>query len=324
MVSVIIPVYNTEQYLERCIQSIIIQTYHDWELVLVDDGSTDQSGVICDFYAEKYENIMVIHNKNQGPAASRACGIERANGMFIMFVDSDDWLDNNILAVLCSEQKKTDANMVCCIFVDIDDKGRKHHISSFKEEYIDCFTAEDCMLHMHRTRYLSGSPCTKLFRKDLFLDIDYCTNVTVGEDYAMIVQIAQKAERVRLLHQELYYRFVRSSSISHSGYSERHRDAFDNYMQIRISLIYKYPNLKADIIGFHTEYEMAVITAMCRNDVYDKTVIQQLKLDLKKNINNTLHSDIIPCYMKGCAFLIAYAHPIFIFLFRILNRVTGR
>lgn len=324
MISVIVPVYNTERYLERCIQSIIAQTYTEWELILVDDGSNDQSGVLCDSYSQKYDQILTIHNANQGPAASRACGIEKAKGQFIMFVDSDDWLDESILTVLVTEQIKTDANMVCCIFVDVNSKGTKHHVSSFKEEYIDCYTAEDCMLHMHRTRYLSGSPCTKLFRKDLFIEIDFCKNVTIGEDYAMIVQLAQKAERVRLLHQELYYRFVRGNSISHSGYSDRHREAFDNYMRIRKELLKKYPNLKSDIIGFHTEYEMAVITAMCRNGVYDKEVIRRLKYDLRENMYNTLHSEIIPCYMKGCALLIAYAHPIFIFLFRILNRMTGR
>ena len=324
MVSIIVPVYNTEQYLERCIQSIITQTYNEWELILVDDGSSDQSGMIGDSYAEKYGNIQIIHNGNQGPAASRACGVEKSVGQFIMFVDSDDWLDKDILMVLCKEQQNTNANMVCCSSVDIDEKGHICHMSYFKDDHIDCYTAEDCMLQMHRTRYLTGSPWAKLFHKDLFSEIDYCTNVTIGEDYAMIVQLAQKAERVRLLNQELYYRFVRNSSISHSGYSERHRDAFDNYMQIRLVLIKKYPNLKSDIIGFHTEYEMAVLTAMCRNDVYDKVVIQQLKLDLRENISNTLHSSVVPCYMKGCALLIAYAHPVFIFLFRILNRMTGR
>lgn len=95
-------------------------------------------------------------------------------------------------------------------------------------------------------------------------------------------------------------------------------------MKRRRELIARYPGLASDIIAFHTEYEMAVITAMCRNDCYDNEVIEKLKKDLRMHIKNTLHHPKIPLYMKGCAVLIAYAHPVFIFLFRILYHVTGR
>lgn len=323
-ISVIIPVYNTKQYLSRCIDSVLRQTYSDWELILVDDGSDDGSERICDDYTGKDSRIRVFHNRNQGPAASRHFGIGKASGRFIMFVDSDDWLDEKMLQTLFCQMQDTEAGIICCIFKDIDDKGKISHPQLFQEAYIDCYTAEECMYQMHHTRYLTGSPCTKLYRKELFDNIDFCSNVTIGEDYAMIVQLAEKAERVRILPLELYFRYVRKGSISHGGYAERHRQAFDNYMRIREELIQKYPKLKSDVIAFHTEYEMAVITAMCRNDRYDREVISKLKKDLRGNMANTLLHPVVPLYMKGCAVLIAYAHPVFIFLFRILYRMTGR
>lgn len=323
-ISVIIPVYNTELYIARCIDSILKQTYEDWELILVDDGSTDRSGAICDDYARKDSRITALHNQNQGPAASRNNGVKAAKAEFIMFVDSDDWLDEKMLQIMYEQMKNTEAGMVCCIFKDIDDKGKISHPQIFKEPYIDCMNAQECMYQMHHTRHLTGSPCTKLFRKELFENINFCSDVTIGEDYSMIVQLAQKAERVRILSQELYFRYVRRGSISHGGYTERHRQAFDNYMRVRQELIVKYPALKSDIIAFHTEYEMAVITAMCRNDRYDKEVITKLKRDLQTNMKNTLTHPVIPLYMKGCAVLIAYVHPVFIFLFRILYHLTGR
>lgn len=323
-ISIIIPVYNTEEYLPRCIDSVVRQTYEDWELLLVDDGSKDSSGSICDRYAERDTRIRVIHNQNQGPAASRESGIKNTESEFVMFVDSDDWLDENILQTMYQQMEKADVGIVCCVFKNINQKGKVSHPQMFSEEYIDCQTAEDCIYHMHHTRYLTGSPCTKLFRRELFQDINFHGNVTIGEDYAMIVQLVEKAERVRIIPEELYYRYVRKGSISHGGYTERHRQAFDNYMQLRQELIEKYPGLSSDIVAFHTEYEMAVITAMCRNDNYDYEVIGKLKRDLRIHIKNTLRHPEIPLYMKGCAVLIAYAHPIFVFLFKILYHWTGR
>lgn len=323
-ISVIIPVYNTKPYLARCIESVLDQTYEDWELLLVDDGSTDGSDMVCDMYVKDDSRIKVFHNRNQGPAASRKFGAKEATGNFIMFVDSDDWLDKEMLQVMYENMQDTGASMVCCIFKDIDDDGKISHPQLFQEDYIDCETAEECMYQMHHTRHLTGSPCTKLFRKELFDGIDFCSNVTIGEDYAMIVQLVEKAGRVRILPLELYFRYVRKGSISHGGYTKRHRQAFDNYMRIRQELIRKYPELASDVTAFHTEYEMAVITAMCRNDCYDKEVIGKLKKDLRANILNTLRHPVVPLYMKGCAVLIAYAHPVFIFLFRILYHLTGR
>lgn len=324
MITIIIPVYNTELYIKRCIDSILQQTYPDWELLLIDDGSTDKSGEICDQYVRESRKIRVIHNENQGPAASRACGVREAKGDWIMFVDSDDWIHPDMLQVMVQEQKQSGALIVTSIFTDVDDKGRERPQRTFMQDHIDCDSAKECILQMHRTRYLSGSPCTKLFQKKLFEGIDFCSGVTIGEDYAMIVQLVQKAEKVRMLSRSLYYRYVRCGSISHAGYTKRHQQAFDHYMKIRLELIGKYPELKDDIIAFHTEYEMAVITAMCRNDHYDKEVIQKLKTDLRINIKNTCKSKQTPLYMKGCAVLIAYMHPVFIFLFRILYKLTGR
>ena len=323
MVSVIIPVYNTEKYLKRCIDSVIDQDYTDWELILVDDGSTDQSGAVCDAYSEKYFNIHVLHNSNQGPAASRMAGLESSSGELVMFADSDDWLCGNALSVMLSYMED-DVDLVTCIFTDIHDDGRQHAQRMFEEEYIDCNTARDSVMHMHRTRYLTGSPCTKLFRRELFREIDFHREVTIGEDYSMIVQIVRKARKVRMLKQSLYWRYVRKGSISHGGYTERHKAAFDNYMQLRLELIHDFPDLEKDIIAFHTEYEMAVITAMCRNNVYDRETLQKLIRDLRKNMFNTLTNRQIPRYMKMSAVLIAYACPIFIFLFRILFKLTGR
>ncbi len=323
-ISIIVPVYNTEDYLPRCIESVIKQTYEDWELLLVDDGSKDSSGSICDCYAQQDTRIRVIHNQNQGPAASRESGIKIAMGEFVMFVDSDDWLDVHMLQIMYQQIRESGAGIICCLYQDIAGNGKARYPYCLPEDFIDCVNVQDCMYQMHHTRYLTGSPGAKLFRRELFKDIDFCRDVTIGEDYSMIVQLVEKAEHVRIISQALYFRFVRRGSISHGGYTKRHRQAFDNYMSLRLKLVKKYPQIAPDIIAFHTEYEMAVITAMCRNDCYDQSVICKLRNDLKTNMKNTLAHTGIPSYMKGCAILIAYMPLMFIFLFRILHHLTGR
>ena len=100
MISVIVPVYNTEQYLPRCIESILSQSFTDFELLLIDDGSTDGSGAICDEYAKKDYRIRVFHQENQGSAASRQFGFEKAKGLYITSVDSDDWVESQYLESL--------------------------------------------------------------------------------------------------------------------------------------------------------------------------------------------------------------------------------
>lgn len=109
--SVIVPVYNVEKYLNRCMESIVNQTYRDFEVILVDDGSTDASGKICDEYAQAYSFVHVIHQKNQGPSGTRNTGLEHAQGEWIAFVDSDDWLETTMLEILSKQIEKTGAEL---------------------------------------------------------------------------------------------------------------------------------------------------------------------------------------------------------------------
>lgn len=114
MISVIIPVYNVEEYLERCVNSVLKQTYNDLEIILVDDGSTDNSGKICDELKNKDDRIIVIHKENQGLSASRNIGIEKATGEYITFVDSDDYILEDMYETLYKNLIRNDADISMC------------------------------------------------------------------------------------------------------------------------------------------------------------------------------------------------------------------
>jgi len=323
-ISVIIPVYNTEKYLPKCIESVIGQTYKDWELLLVDDGSEDSSGSICDYYTEQDLRIRVIHNQNQGPAASRKCGMMHAKGDLVMFIDSDDWVDEKLLEILYQEMKASNADIVSCTYTDIYESGKNIVHQPFKENSIECHSFAECIYQIHGTRYLMAGPWAKLYQKNCFTNVDFREHITIGEDYSMVLQVVKNASMVRMIRDSLYFRRMYGGNISRSGYSERHRQALDNYLAIRKELIASFPEYSDEILGYHIEYEMAVITAMCRNRNFDFAVIQKLRNDLSKNMKKIMLKCHIPLYMKGCAFLIAYMVNVFIFCFCILLHFYNR
>lgn len=322
-ISVIIPVYNTEKYLSLCIDSVISQTYSDFEVILVDDGSTDNSGAICDSYAERYDYISVYHNTNSGPAASRRLGVEKAKGAYISFIDSDDWVENDFLQTLYDEANKNNADFVTAFYTDVYNNGKKVDCPN---SLLDSRTIKgtDFIHEIHGTRNITTGPYPKLIKKSLFEDIDYHEDVTIGEDYCMVLQLMEKAQGIRMLKKHMYFRRMHGGNISRQGYTERHKRALDNYIQVRNELISKYPEYEIEIKGYHIEYELAVITAMCRNKNYDKQVTTKLSKDLRENMEDILNKCDIPLYYKICCIMIGYVPLLFIFLFRILHVVTGR
>lgn len=324
LISVIVPVYNAEDYLDACIQSVLRQTYTDVELVLVDDGSTDNSGKICDRYAARYGKIHVIHNQNQGPAASRKCGIEMAQGSLVMFLDADDWIDKEMLAVMYQELCHANADIVTCAYEDVYKNGKIVKHQPLVKEVVDWRSFSECVYEIHGARTIMSGPVAKLYKRELFAGVDFREHITIGEDYTMLLQVLRNASKIRALGKIMYHRRMFGGNISRSGYTDRHRQALDNYLQVRDGLIQAFPQYRVEILGYHIEYEMAVITAMCRNGNYDRPVIRKLSRDLRRNMKEILVKCRIPFYMKLCAVMIAYTPWIFIILFRLLHRMAGR
>ena len=137
LISVIIPVYNAEKYLSKSVNSVLSQTYQRFEILLIDDGSTDQSPQMCDEYAAQYKNIHAFHKQNGGASTARNAGLENAKGEYIFFLDSDDWLEPNALETMIATAKRENADLVFCEAQAIDDEGKTelngHY--TYKEQY---------------------------------------------------------------------------------------------------------------------------------------------------------------------------------------------
>lgn len=219
LISVIIPIYNAEKYLEKCIESILIQTHKDFELILVDDGSKDNSGRICDEYAKKDSRIRVIHKKNAGVSTARNTGIESAKGEFIAFVDSDDWLQKNSLEILYKEIKAQNADLVAGAFERIVRQGRQRHNIKSKLYYGDEIAENITDL----ISCLAGTVWAKLFRRDIILNenLRFIPEIPSCEDSVFLMTYLQFCEKITLKDEIVYtYNCMVLSSAVHKFYEK--------------------------------------------------------------------------------------------------------
>ena len=219
--SVIVPVYRSEQFLEKCLDSILNQTVRDLELILVDDGSPDGSGRICDGYADRDSRVRVIHQKNAGVSAARNRGIRAAQGRFLGFVDADDWILPEMFETLLGERDKAD--VVMCDVLTVYGDGRE-------EEDTIGLLPESCLLAPEeRTPELmlefAGSACRCLYRRSLLEEkgIFFPTGMKVSEDRVFNLYAMGSAEKIAYVKRPFYMRYVNLESCVntfHPDYAE--------------------------------------------------------------------------------------------------------
>ena len=223
VISVIIPIYNTKTALPRCIESVINQTYKDIEIILVDDGSTDGSSEICDSYAEKFENIRVIHKENGGLSSARNEGIEVAKGRFLAFVDSDDYVHKDFLKALYSNLIEYDAHISECEYLCVDDKSTALDNST---RDVKIFDGTEAIKGFLNNNSVESVACNKLYKKEIFDDIRYPYG-RIHEDEFVIHHVLFKCKRLVHTTEYLYYYCRHSNSIIGRKYDEKRFDYFD-------------------------------------------------------------------------------------------------
>ena len=208
LVSIVIPVYNGEKYLRKCLDSIIGQTYQAWELLLIDDGSSDSSGDICDEYAAKNEKIKVLHKENGGQASARNTGLTMAQGEYVSFVDCDDWLDSDMYSFMTDTLRQEDAEAVICGYVEEYDGWQKRVNADGKIDVYDADTTAKMLLKGQIGSYL----WSMLFKRDIVRE--QMPDLNPYEDHATVYKWLLHANKVVTAHHAFYhYRQLQSSSL---------------------------------------------------------------------------------------------------------------
>lgn len=246
LVSVIVPVYNVEKYLSKCIDSILNQTYSNLELILVDDGSTDESGRICDEYAAKDDRIRVIHKENGGQGSARNMALDVMTGEFVAFVDSDDYIELNMFEKMVDAAQCYNADVVATSFL-MNTPFRQIETETV-EKIVIIDGSENLIKEYLTTPYVSGTVCNKLFKSLLWDDIRFPQH-RASEDNATTYRIMGRSQRSLILPERFYHYVMREDSTEHNLVIENHFVSVDVAEERYAYISEKYPGLKkpADI-----------------------------------------------------------------------------
>ncbi len=217
MISIIVPVYNVEKYLDQCIDSIIKQTYTDWECILINDGSSDNSGIICDCWKERDSRIIVVHQPNYGVSTARNTGIDLAKGDYITFIDSDDWVSSNYLEVLIHHQTTYPSDIVVSGIIQTFQNGTS---ATFQPDSTISFDLNHDnithFIHLNQNHLLYG-PTSNLYQSKIikYNKIYFDTRLSYGEDLVFNYKYLGFTKSITCVNQShYYYRILGANSLS--------------------------------------------------------------------------------------------------------------
>lgn len=284
IISVVIPVYNVEAYIEECIKSLMNQTFKQIEMIFIDDGSTDNSGKICDFYAEEDERIKVLHTTNQGLSAARNKGIECANGKYIAFVDSDDYVSSEWLARLYDAITKKQADIAECNFIY---KYGSKEINSrkMKESVVDSKEAMHGLLVPPYLGYVNA--WNKLYKSELFQEIRFPEG-KIHEDEYTTYKLLYTAKAVVYIDEYLYFYRQREKSIINSSFSEKKMDALEAAKGMQEFFVENDIDMMQESVFHRYTIDLNLLNAMIDSN-YDDELWQKVFYDIvscKKQIKN--------------------------------------
>ncbi|MBQ9141686.1 MAG: glycosyltransferase family 2 protein [Lachnospiraceae bacterium] len=302
-ISIIIPVYKVEAYLAECVDSILKQTYQNLEIILVDDGSPDKCGEICDEYAQKDNRIRVIHKANAGVARARNDGIEVATGDYISFIDSDDWIAENAYELLYKGLKEHDADCAVGGCVTIIDKDGVLTPQEGKRRAVGCISAQEAMKGV----LLNGSAVwNRLFKREVFKEVRFPLD-RINDDEVVALHAYAECEKIVFLDADTYFYRIRSNSITTSKFSIRKVDCYYNSAEnlefVRMvcpelvpcgefkfikAMLYSYVNLNR-----------------MKKDEQVKEVLKRIKADIKANKSLALKNQYVTLPMKVLMMLAA-------------------
>lgn len=294
LISVIIPVYNVKEYIHRCVDSVLVQTYQNLEIILVDDGSTDESGIICDELAQKDNRIKVIHQENGGLSAARNTGMLHATGEWISFIDSDDWIEHQFMEILLKEALQNNCDIVGCKFRKVLQKEAAITLNTEYEKNIYEFQDIMSALIDDKIRQVVWN---KLYRRDLVKGILF----EVGkyhEDEFWSYQVLANVDKYVECKYEGYNYFQRTNSIMGESYSLKRLHAIEakvqrqNFLENnmeelatkgKISLLFTCLYHGQQVINYLSEKKQKEAMAFLQNIVRDN----MLKNDESKQLSIT-------------------------------------
>lgn len=283
-ISIIVPIYNIANYLERMLDSLLCQTYSNLEIILIDDGSTDGSEIICDSYKNKDKRIKVVHQKNSGVSIARNVGLKLATGDYIGFVDSDDIIDENMYKKLYNNMTNYNCEISVCNFCSFSDKPLFEY-----SENIKIYNCESALKDIISDGKITNFLWNKLFLKSLFEDIKFPEN-QIYEDMYIMPRLIEKVKQLCYDDSKLYGYYIRNNSYVNTYNMSKNKNYLD-FSDYSYNYLNKYLFLKDDLQMYKTFYIYSAFLqaakSKCKDIINSNYMLKYYKLYKKEfKINN--------------------------------------
>ena len=284
-ISIIVPVYNVEAYLERCVESILKQTYTNLEILLVNDGSTDKSGELSDKLALRDHRIRVIHKENGGLSDARNRGIDEASSNLIGFIDSDDYIDEDMYETLYRQMVASKADLSMCGHYDVYHQIPEKQVAEIKTWEL---MPEEAIKMVMEAKILSVTAVNKLYKKALFEQLRFRIG-KIAEDAFIMVDLIHQCSKIVATNEKKYYYVHRENSITTQKFSLKFLNVIEAYEQNAKIISENYPDLyDVAIMRLNWAYFYVLDRLLVDNDFKDKVLEDRLISYLKKNKKSIL------------------------------------
>ena len=320
LISVILPIYNVEKYIDRCLNSVLRQTYTNIEIILVDDGSTDNCQKICDEYAKNDNRIKVIHKKNGGLSDARNAGIKIAKGKYITLIDSDDYVENDYVEFLYSLIKESNAEISICSHTVLYENGTKLEKATHENSILDPKTT------LKRILYDDGidlSAWAKMYKKELFDTVQYPKG-RLFEDAATTYLLIDQCDKIAIGSESKYYYIIRSNSITTKNFSPKKMQLIDSTKEMCEYVKDKYPDLeKAADRRLMYAYLSTLSQLANSKDKYPKEQKELMKY-IKENRKRILKDKYITKRDRLGLYSTILGFNFYKFIWTLYKKITGR
>lgn len=311
LISVIIPIYNVERYLERCLNSVISQDYHNLEIILVDDGATDDSGKIAENFAAKDNRIMVIHQENGGLSDARNSGLAKAHGEYVTFIDSDDYVTKDYVSYMFGLLANTDfkASMAMCSLMNVfSSTGRKENCGNGEEIVL---TGKECIEKMCYHDLVDTCAYAKLVKKEFYDNVKFPEG-KLFEDIGTTYKLFLQASQVACGFLPKYFYVIRSGSIVTSGFNANKLELLDMTDQMANDVKKRYPDLANAVLRRQVYARFSTLNqTLNSNDPSIMAVRKNLIAYIKKNKRAVLSNPKTPKRDRVAYFVLELGFPIY-------------
>lgn len=315
LISIVVPIYNVGKYLKRCIESVINQSYKNLQIILVDDGSTDGSGEICDTYAQNDSRIEVIHKKNGGLSEARNVGIDVAVGEYIAFIDSDDWIRSDYVEALKRAIDIGKTKISACAYLKTFQKTiteNKDNICRISN-CMEIWNINEAYQHLFLNRRIDNSACAKLYARDLFKNIRYPVG-KLYEDQFVTYKLFHISQGVTFINSQMYFYFDRPGSIQNEQFTDKKMDELEAATGCVEFIHENYPYLKEEVhcryisSCFHILFAIKDTKKFQKEILFLETAIKQYRKDMVfgKNINRKVRVGCLCSYLGFGAVKLIY------------------